>query len=185
MMESLLNQYNKKANDKWKKAAQQIMSQGEILITSSPGFPTEEANQPGGIISGFNGPLRSRNKKSCRDPMGRWHYDQFFGKTRNLRIYTLYCIKPGSDSQQGDTTAGSQQRKLLDNLNDDRNPMKAVTEDFLQEIQNAVNQQFSIIILADLNETINGVEKTNSKLSEMGLLNVMEGMSGDPDWTQQ
>ena len=44
--------------NKWEQARESILPNGELLFTSTPGFPLYESNQPGGIVSGYHGALR-------------------------------------------------------------------------------------------------------------------------------
>ena len=109
--------------------------------------------------------------------MGRWHFHEFYGKERNLRIYSLYRVNPGN-SQDGDTTYWVQQKNYMNLNNDSRNPRKAVIEDFCKEIQEAIDKRMSLIIMADFNETVNGPEHNNKKFRDMGLINIMEEYIG-------
>ena len=174
MIETRLNQFNKLACKKWDMAQQRIIPNGEIMITSTPGFPIENPTQPGGILSGYRGHFRTRYHTSKRDTLGRWHYHQFFGKERDLRIYSLYRVNNGYAESQGDTTAWTQQSIQLDLNNDRRNPRHAVIQDLLKELESAIADKLSIILLADANESLDGPEKTNEKLREMGMINLME-----------
>ena len=179
IIESRINQYHKETCDKWRRSKERIMPNGEILISSVPGVPPTTPGQPGGLLSGYNGPLKTKYSTCKRDKMGRWHYHEFFGKERNLRIYTLYRVNPGAGSKEGDTTYWTQQKNYMNFENDGRNPRTAVIDDFCIEIQEAIDKKMSIIIMADFNETINGPEKNNQKFREMGLLNLMEEYIGD------
>ena len=178
IIESKLNQYHKVAKRKWDTAKESIMPHGEISITSTPGYPIHKTYQPGGIISGLHGKLQSRLSTTKRDTMGRWHYHHFYGKKRDLRIYSIYRVNKGQKENKGDTTAWTQQKNLLDLNNDDRNPRQAVIDDFLEEIQKAITKEYSIIIMGDINEAINDRENTNKKLRDLGLLNLMEEYVG-------
>ena len=177
--ESRMNQYNRLVNKKWELARDRIMPHGEMLVTSTPGYPTDTPHQPGGVVSGFHGELYSRYDKSGRDPMGRWHYHQFYGKERDLRIYTIYRVNPNSKSTAGESTAWNQQKMYMENEGDARNPRHATVEDFLKEIEQAVKAKLTIIVLGDINENINGTERTNEKLRQQGLINLMEEYIGE------
>ena len=150
------------------------MSDGEILITNSPAFPLNTPNQPGGLVSGFQGPLVSRFSRFERDWLGRWHYHQFFGKVRDLRIYSMYRVNQSSSATAGDTTAWTQQQTILVQNKDFRNPRQAAIDDLMLELNMAVERKMSIILLADMNEAVHSKEKTNEKLGEIGLVNLME-----------
>ena len=178
IIESRINQYHKETNDKWRKCKERIMPNGDILLTSVPGVPTTTVGQPGGILSGYNGPLKTKYTTHKRDPMGRWHYHEFYGKERNLRIYSLYRVNPGNASTEGDTTYWTQQKNYMNLQNDRRNPRKAVIDDFISEVQTAIDNKMSIIVLADFNERVDGPEKNNERFREMGLINMMEEYIG-------
>ena len=178
IIESKLNQYHKVAKKQWENARESILPNGDITITSTPGYPIHKSYQPGGIMSGLHGRLRSRLSLTHRDPLGRWHYHQFYGRNRDLRIYSIYRVNHGQKENKGDTTAWTQQKNLLDIANDKRNPRKAVIEDFLEEIKQAVAKEYSIIIMGDMNEAIDSRENTNNKLQELGLINLMEEYIG-------
>ena len=62
----------------------------ELLVTNTQGYPLDTPHQPGGVFSGFLREFYPRYGKYSRDPMGRWYYHQFYGKERDLRIYTMY-----------------------------------------------------------------------------------------------
>ena len=132
--ESRLNQFNRIVNKKWELARDRIMPNGELLVTNTPGYPIDTPHQPGGVFSGFLGELYPRYDKYGRDPMGRWHYHQFYGKERDLRIYTMYRVNPNSDSTAGDTTAWAQQKVYMNRDGDERNPRQAIVQDFLLQI---------------------------------------------------
>ena len=86
IVESQFNQYYKQAVKKWDIAKDQIMPNGTVTFTSTPGFPLKSPYQPGGVMSGFWGKLAYRHQKTIRDRYGRWHVDQFYGKDKCLKI---------------------------------------------------------------------------------------------------
>ena len=178
IVETRINQNHKQSMEKWRGAKESIIPNGEIKFTSTPDFPNDTPNQPGGLLSGYHGALRSRYRTQQVDKMGRWHYHQFQGEVRDLRIYTLYRVNNGRKETQGDTTAWTQQHMFLDDRGDKRNPRIAVIEDFLQEIEQAVKEKYSIIIMADLNEDVDSGEGTNKKLEDIGLNNLMKEYIG-------
>ena len=179
IVESQFNQYYKQTVKKWDKARDQIIPNGTISHTSTPGFPLKSPYQPGGVMSGFWGKLAQRHQKTIRDQYGRWHVDQFYGKEKCLKIYTLYRVNPSSGEELGDTKAWTQQRTALQDNNDERDPRQAVVEDIIKELEKDISEKTSIIIMADLNETVNGPEKTNNLFQELGLINVMQEYLGE------
>ena len=178
IVESRINRNYKKSMEKWERAKESIVPNGEMKFTSTPGFPTYTASQPGGVVSGYQGSLRGRYRTQSSDPLGRWHYHQFQGQQRDLRIYSLYRVNYGRKETQGETTAWTQQHNILTERNDNRNPRAAVIDDFIKEIEEAVKNKYSIIIMSDLNEDIDSGEGTNKKFEDLGLNNVMKEYLG-------
>ena len=161
-------------------ARDQIIPHGEVLVTNTPGFPSDTPHQPGGVFSGFVGELYPRYDKYDRDHMERWHYHQFYGKDRDLRIYTIYRVNPNSNSTAGDTTAGTQQQIYMDRDGDTRNPRQAIVQDFLCELEQVLESKMTVIVLVgDINEGINGVEKSNQQFHDIGLINLIEEDVGE------
>jgi len=177
--ESTVNPYHVETMAKIKEAQQRIIPDGEMLITNTPGFPNESGYQPGGIISGYQDLLTTRYDQRGQDQLGRWHYHQFYGKTKKLRIYSLYRVNVSSDESAGDTTAWAQQRDILLSKDDNTDPRKKVIDDFLVELQAQVEQERTLIVLADMNEGIQSPEKTNERMRQIGLINVMEKWVGE------
>ena len=179
LIENQFNQYHKQASKKWDLATDQIMSNGTITHTSTPGFPLKTPYQPGGITSGFWGKLAHRFQKTIRDKYGRWHIHQFYGKEKCIKIYSFYRVNPASGEDVGDTTAWAQQRAIMQDQNDDRNPRSAIIEDIIKAFEKDIENKVSLIIMGDLNESIFGPEKTNQRFLELGLINVMQDYLGD------
>ena len=179
IIENKFNQYHKQTSKKWDVAKDQIMPNGTLTHTSTPGFPLKTPYQPGGLTSGFWGKIAHRHQKTYRDKYGRWHVDQFHGKEECVKIYSFYRVNPASGEEKGDSKAWSQQRAALQYNNDDRNPRSAIIQDMITSIQKDIENKVSLIIMGDLNESVSGPEKTNEKFLEMGLINVMQEYIGE------
>ena len=178
LTETRINMCNSVLYDRAKNTYSQIFQNGEIRIANSPGFSNKACSQPGGVGIAFNGRIQQRFVTSGRDTLGRWTWVQFAGKDSAFRVYTLYRVNNNSDQTTGHTTAWCQQREHLLNNNIQTNPRQQVISDIIAEIEPFIEAGHNVLLLADLNETIGGPEKTNKKLREIGLINIMEHRIG-------
>ena len=154
-----VNCINVNITNGYKEAFVNITNNGVFNATNTPIFDSNTKYQPGGVGSGFFGQLTSRYIRQSKDKYGRWHSHDFQGRERNLRVYTLYRVNYSTDQTTGPTTAWAQQRLLLtqDGIYD--NPRHKVINDLLSEITKGIQSGCSIIVLADLNEYLDGNEK--------------------------
>ena len=147
---------------------------GRMKLTNTPGFPKGATFQSGGVFSGFDSSLNSRYISSEQDPIGRWHCNTFRGKSKDIKIYTLYRVHRKTDDTSGLTTAWMQQRCLLRDKNIMANPRDDVINDICTRIRKDLNCNKSVILMVDFNEGITSKEKTNAKLQELGLISLMQ-----------
>ena len=156
-----------------------LLGGGRILSYNTPNYPSSKGYQPGGVIGAVFGRLHQRYQKSGKDKYGRWVWFQFVGKNGTVRIYSFYRVNPTYDGQTGMTTAWSQQRRELLDHNIDVNPRKHAIQSIRDDIQKAVDDGISVILMSDLNEAITSSEGTNEIFLNMGLFNVMEHRIGE------
>ena len=71
-------------------------------------------------------------------------------------------------------TSWKQERYFLMKQNVDENPRENAVNEILQEITNARRENFEIIVMADLNESIHDKNKANNDLFSLGLINVFD-----------
>ena len=152
---------------------------GRITNTNTPGFPRSTSFQPGGVTSGFGVHLQTRYMSVEKDDLGRWHCHNFRGKERDLKIYTVYRVHRKSDESAGVTTAWSQQRTILRTRGIQKNPRDDVMDSLCNSVRKDVESGKSIIIMGDFNEGIDDREKSNERLKEIGLVNLMQERIGD------
>ena len=174
-----VNCVNVNLTNGYRDAFAEITNNGIFSVTNSAVFESNTKYQPGGVGSGFFGKLVTRYTSNKKDKYGRWHYQEFQGKKTNLRIYTVYRTNYATDNTAGQITSWTQERLLLlqDGIED--NPRHRVIHDLVNELQEAINEGNSIIVLADLNEHIHGSEKTHEKLNNIGLINVFQDRLGN------
>ena len=156
---------------------QNVVQSGVFTLTNTKGYPHNQKYQPGGVSSGFHGRLENRYACTKRDKYGRWHYHEFFGKANQMRVYTLYRVNLNNNTTGGSTAWAQQQRALLAE-NIETNPRAHVIDCLISELQNAVNSGISIILMADMNEGADDREKTNNRLLNIGLTNLMQHRLG-------
>ena len=89
----------------------QLVKHGRMDIVNTPGFNPSSSYQPGGIAAAFHGRMADRYAKTIRDPAGRWLIQEFTGKEKPLRIYTLYRVNP--KVSKADVSAWAQQKRYL------------------------------------------------------------------------
>lgn len=179
LTETRINTCNSLLYDRAKSTYSQIFQNGEIRLANSPGYNYKAGSQPGGVGLAFNGRIQQRFVTSGRDTLGRWAWVQFAGKDSAFRIYTLYRVNYNSDRTTGHTTAWCQQREYLLNNNIQTNPRSQVISDIINDMEPFIEAGHNVLLLADLNESINGPEKTNKKLRDIGLINIMEHRIGN------
>ena len=168
LVETKINISNSKQMSKIISAYDEVTRGGQLTCTNTPHYPSQRGSQPGGVLGAVFGRLHQRLQKTGKDAYGRWVYHQFVGKNGTLRIYSLYRVINNYDTQTGLTTAWAQQRReLLDN-NIDTNPRKHVITSLISELQHVIDDGISILVVADLNEPINSVEKTNVMQHRIG-----------------
>lgn len=107
-----------------------LVSHGRIDITNTPGFPSTSSYQPGGVAAAFHGRISNRYTKAIRDPGGRWITHEFAGKSKSMRVYTLYRVNP--QNAKADTSSWSQQKRYLQQLYIDDDPRSRVIDDLLR-----------------------------------------------------
>ena len=96
-----------------------------------------------------------------------------YGTSLLARIYSVYRVINNYNTQTGMTTAWAQQRRELLDHNITTNPRQQVISDLLTDVQAAIDDVVSVMIMADMNEQLHSVEKTNERLEDLGLFNVM------------
>ena len=147
---------------------------GRMSLTNTPGFPNSTQFQPGGVYGGFTTTLNSRFISSEQDKLGRWICHTFRGKERDIRVYTIYRVHRKTDDTSGLTSAWMQQRTLLREQNIMANPRDAIIDDMRHRIKRDIESNKAVILMGDFNEGIVSKEKTNEKLLEIGLVNLMQ-----------
>ena len=150
----------------------QLTEHGRIDIHNTPGFTNKTRYQPGGVAAGFYGRICNRFSKLYRDPCGRWIAHEFIGKTNSLKIYTLYRVNP--KPPRGDSTAWQQQKRFLQKQDCDIDPRKKVVDGLISVLQKDHDNGTSVMLLADMNESIASREQTNSRLRNLGLISIMQ-----------
>ena len=163
----------------YKEAFAEITPNGIFQVSNSKVFESRVKYQPGGVGTGFFGKLVTRLIRTQKEKYGRWQYQEFQGKQKNLRVYTVYRANYFTDNTTGDTTAWAQQRLLLLQDGIDDNPRHRVIHDLIKELQQAITIGCSVIVLGDMNEHICGSEQTNDKLYNVGLVNLFQERLGD------
>ena len=128
---------------------------------------------------GYTGRIQQRFVTSGFDTLGRWAWVQFAGTASVFRIYSVYRVNHNSDYNTGESTAWCQQREILLNNGLKTNPRKQVIIDLSAEIEPLINEGFSVLVMGDMNETLSGPEKTNSKFFDIGLINILQNRIGD------
>ena len=122
-----------------------LVSHGRIDITNTPGFQSSSAYQPGGVAAAFHGRISNRYTKTIRDPGGRWITHEFVGKTKPLRVYTLYRVNP--KNSRADLSAWAQQKRYLQQMDIDDDPRSRVIDDLLDDIELSIQNGCSIILM--------------------------------------
>ena len=178
LTETRINSCNSMLYDRAKNMYSKIFENGEIRLANSPSFNDKAGSQPGGVGVAFNGRIQQRFVTSGRDTLGRWTWVQFAGKNIAFRVYSLYRVNYNSDQSTGHTTAWCQQREHLLNLGIQTNPRTQVITDIIADMEPFIEAGHNVLLLADLNESISGPEKTNQKLRDIGLINIMEHRIG-------
>ena len=170
--ETRLNVCHKLTTYQIEQSMMQILPNSKIFLHNTPGFTPKSAYQPGGIAAAFHGRLQGRYVTTTRDDHGRWIAQVFKGAKHTLRVYTFYRVNPKAG--KADISAWMQQKRSLQQVNIDSDPRKQSVSDILDELQKHQRNGDYIILMGDLNESVNGREKSNKKLEEIGLVNVMK-----------
>ena len=177
-----LNAHNFNLKKKLSTSFEQTIPGGIIHFNNSKIHKSGVEYQPGGVSAWCRGKMIRKYMSVGFDPLGRWMFHQFQGAKRNLRIYTLYRVNPSS-VKEGSGSAWEQQRLLLSEQKIFTNPRKQVIIDLCEEIQSATSNGFEIILMSDLNEGLHDGEKTNQKLSDIGLTNILASSCATPPRT--
>lgn len=84
--------------------------------------------------------------------LGRWTWSRYRGKGGIMfRAVSIYQPRENTDGQK---TVWSQQKRELQNNNDDRNPIDAFKEDFKKELQEWIQMGDQVIVAGDVNQSI-------------------------------
>ena len=167
-----MNCLNKTLKNNTIQTFEQILPNGAISMTNTPIMNPKVEYQPGGVAAGFFGMLNNRYINVKFDKYGRWLFHEFSGQSAKVRIYTLYRVNPKTN--KGHTTAWIQQETALLKNGVTENPRKHVITEMLKELRHSLQNGYEILLLADMNETVDAVEKTNSKLNQIGLTNIFQ-----------
>ena len=173
-----INTYNEDLKVALSSATETVIPGGYFHMTNSNIFSHQIARQAGGVAAGFHGRLSRKFHRTLYDAYGRWIVHQFNGKKRSLKIYSVYRVNPKPYNSKN-TTAWDQQHLLLRKKNIHTDPRKQVMLDLRDTLQKDIDSGFSILVLADLNESVTGVEKSNEKFANMGLHNVFQKRFGE------
>ena len=105
-----------------------------------------------GIIARGKIKAHAMGAGSDRAKLGRWTWARYSGKGGMvLRVVSLY--QP-CENKNGATSVWSQQKRYLQEQNDDRDPRTAFRQDLKQEIQEWITMGDSIVFGGDVNESI-------------------------------
>ena len=154
-------------------AFSEVLNEGSLTLNHSISVG-ESDFQWGGVGTIMYGRMQQRWMVNEKDRHGRWIMQKFFGDERNLCVYTLYRVNPGSESKGGSTSAWSQQRHSMKIEGIVADPRQQVIRDLLRDIKIKMKEGNSILLMADLNEGLNSREKTNEKLEQIGMINIMQ-----------
>ena len=171
--ETNVNVSNPNAVSKINRIFRSRFKSGRMTLTNTPKFPRSTAFQPGGTFSGFTSDLNTRFISSTKDKFGRWHCQTLRGKDRDICIYTIYRVHRKSDDTAGLTSAWTQQRQLLREDGILRNPRDDVIDSTCASIRNAIQSDKAVILMGNFNEGITSKENTHTRLTEIGMVNVM------------
>ena len=131
--------------------------------------------QYGGVLSATMNSLSSRVASVGHDPIGRFTWIDFYGKSNFLRIYTVYRVNNDTDSTCGDISAWSNERTILRERNIDENPRSNVISTLLDKVREDLRLNRNIVICGDFNENVlDG--KLNESMQQLGLINLMQSM---------
>ena len=113
--ESKINPNNKVARESLKDLQEKVITEGEIYLHNTTGFPRTTPCQPGGVCTVVSKRILSRIGKISYDKCGRWIKITVYGRTSNLQVYNVYRVNHGHN-KLGETTAWRQQKHLLQKL---------------------------------------------------------------------
>ena len=94
--ESCINHSKPGYTSRLLEAYQQVVPTGSATFSNTPSYPPTSCYQPGGVMSAFDGILRTRLLKEGKDHMGRWAWHEFGQNDRRMRIYTVYRVNDGN-----------------------------------------------------------------------------------------
>ena len=172
LAETRINVCNKLTSFQIENSMSQLLPNSKIFLHNTPGYNNTTNYQPGGVASAFYGRLQQRYVTTTRDPYGRWISNIFKGSKHTLRVYTLYRVNP--KTRKADISAWSQQKRALQLDNIDEDPRKHVVDSIIEDVKKHITNGDFIMIFADLNEPVISREKTNDKLLQVGLINVLQ-----------
>ena len=171
LVEANIIPHNSQLKQRLLSAFSEIVPDGIFTLTNTKIAGTKHEFQPGGVASGFFGKLRNRYTRTTVDKMGRWICHHFEGKTKKLRVYSMYRVNAGG---KGHMTAWIQQKTYLLKKYNEENPRHQIICDMIEEIKSALDDKCEVILMADLNEALDGREQSSKKFIELGLFNIFE-----------
>ena len=176
--ETNLNVRDYRKTEKIMESVKHPLESGKWLATNTPGFQSNEAQQPGGVATILRDKGMERFAGMEKDPAGRWIAAKFYGKKGFLKIYTVYRVCKMSGS--GDTTAWTQQQTYFKSKNIlDVDPRKKVRKDLIAQLESDLKVGNDLILVGDFNEGINDEKRgIHTRMSEIGLINVFEEKMG-------
>ena len=171
--ETKLNSNNSFIFDNIKASHEWVFPEGHVHLSNTK-LSRSDIIQYGGVLSSTQGKLSQRYAGSGSDWLGRYHWMDFYGKTRFLRIYTVYRVCAGNDTSSGDDTAWTIQRTSLleKNIHDD--PRDHILTSLTADIKKDIKSNRSVIICADMNENI--FKQTGTTFHSAGLHNIFQSL---------
>ena len=156
---------------------QQLLCDGYMHLNNGPSV-SEEDIQRGGTASMFYGRLSNRHGGTEYDDDGRWIMEKFIGETRNLCVYTVYRVNPGSEAN-GDTTIWSQLKECLKKRNIlNADPRSQTIHDLVVDVKKKMEDNCAVMVVGDFNEKMDSVEGTKALFEDIGLFNVLHHKIG-------
>ena len=102
--------------------------------------------------------------------MGRWCWTKYRGKDETIVIIVMvYRVGRGKSNPTATMTAYAQQRRIINEVNEDRTPQDVMIEDLCTEVTKWQQQGEKIILMGDWNRKIDSTKKWVKQLEAVGM----------------
>lgn len=152
---------------------------GGLITHTNTGqqIPSSSAFQYGGVTAIMSKRINKTLKTTGHDKFGRWIKQSFFIHKKLLHIYTVYRVCDSGEEHEQSASEAQKHQLELNGINTP--PRKHVVQALRTAIENDLETESEIIVLADANESrLHSDTLLMDMMRDLGFSNIMEERLG-------